>query len=114
MSIGFKIKKLREGKNVSQPSLAAKLGISQSDLSKIENDQTKKIDFLLMDKICKEFDVDLNYFTELNQINNIKKLEGCVNNHGTINLTPEHFMDFIKSIFDENALLKEKIKKIEE
>ena len=55
MSVGFKIKKLREEKKLSQPELANILDISQSDLSKIENGRTKKIDFQLMDKVCKEF-----------------------------------------------------------
>lgn len=106
MSVGFKIKKLREDKKLSQPNLAEILGISQGDLSKIENDQIKKIDFLLMDKVCKEFDVDFRYFTESNQINNIEKLEGCVNNHGTINMTPENVLKFIETVFEENTALK--------
>ena len=42
MSIGFKIKKLREGRNLSQPILDSELQISKSELSKIENNQTKK------------------------------------------------------------------------
>ncbi len=30
----------------------------------LKSGKTKKIDFLLMDKVCKEFDVNLNYFLE--------------------------------------------------
>ena len=112
MSIGFKIKKLREDKKLSQPHLAEILGVSQGDLSKIENDQIKKIDFILMDKVCKEFDVDFSYFLESNQINKIAKLEGCVNNHGTINMTPEYVLTYINNIFDENTLLKAEIEKL--
>jgi transcriptional regulator with XRE-family HTH domain len=110
MSTGFKIKKLREEKNLSQPELAAILDISQPELSKIENDQVKKIDFLLMDKVCKYFDKDFEYFKEQSQINNIEKLDGCVNNYGTINMNPENILEFIKSIFDENIQNKEIIK----
>lgn len=105
MSIGFKIRKLREEKDYSQPHLANLLGISQSELSKIENEQTKKIDFLLMDKVCKEFYVDFQCFTESNQVNNIEKLQGCVNNHGTINMTPEN-------VFKENISMKKEIDKL--
>ncbi|AYN00858.1 helix-turn-helix domain-containing protein [Chryseobacterium sp. 3008163] len=36
-NIGFKLKKLRESKNISQEELAEELDISQSKLSKIEN-----------------------------------------------------------------------------
>ena len=110
MSIGFKIRKLREDKKLSQPYLAEILGISQGDLSKIENDQIKKIDFLLMDKVCKEFDVDFRYFTESSQIstNNVEKNDGSVVgfNHGTINLCPEDFIKQLKNVFEENAALK--------
>ena len=37
LDIGFKIKKLREEKNLSQEQLANLLDISQSKISKIEN-----------------------------------------------------------------------------
>lgn len=62
MSTGFKIKKLRERKNLSQLQLAVILDITQSDLSKIENGRTKKIDYILMYKFCKEFNVTFDYF----------------------------------------------------
>jgi transcriptional regulator with XRE-family HTH domain len=51
MSIGTKIRKLREEKNLSQPQLSEILNISQSELSKIENNQIKKIDFLFMNNV---------------------------------------------------------------
>lgn len=64
MDIGTKIKRLREYKNISQTVLASQLGIAQNTLGLIENGDTKKIDFLLMDKICKIFEVDFNYFID--------------------------------------------------
>jgi transcriptional regulator with XRE-family HTH domain len=64
MDIGFKIKTLRDKKRLSQPELAHRLGISQTALCEIESGKTKKIDFLLMDKVCKEFEVDFDYFIE--------------------------------------------------
>lgn len=64
MDIGTKIKRLRENKNISQTVLAGQLGIAQNTLGLIENGDTKKIDFLLMDKICKIFEIDLNYFID--------------------------------------------------
>lgn len=64
MGIGVKILKLRKIKKLSQPELAHRLGISQTTLCNIESDKCKKIDFLLMLKICKEFDVDFNHFIE--------------------------------------------------
>ena len=61
-NIGFKIKRLREKKNVSQEQLAYELDISQSNLSRIENGAVEKLDFLLMQKVCDFFDTDTDYF----------------------------------------------------
>ncbi|QSW90952.1 MULTISPECIES: helix-turn-helix domain-containing protein [Flavobacterium] len=63
MPVGFKIKKLREENNLSQSLLADQLGISQSELSKIENGRAKKIDIYLMIEICKYFNKSLDFFT---------------------------------------------------
>ena len=98
MDIGVKILKLRNSKKLSQPELSYKLGISQTALSEIESGKTKKIDFLLMEKICKEFNVDFDYFIDGKQNeNNVKKAEysniGCTN--GTINLVPEGILENI-------------------
>ena len=62
--LGFKIKKLREQKNVSQEQLATELDISQSKLSKIENGRTTKIDFALMTKLAELFKISLENFLE--------------------------------------------------
>ena len=48
MNIGFKIRKLRENKKMSQNELALQLGISQTTLHNIETGNSHKIDFLLM------------------------------------------------------------------
>jgi transcriptional regulator with XRE-family HTH domain len=50
-SVGFKIKRLRERKNISQEEFAYKLDISQGTLSKIENGVWRKLIFFL----CKKF-----------------------------------------------------------
>ena len=62
MSIGVKIKRLRESFDFSQPELAYRLGISQTTLSNIESDKCKKIDFLLIIKVCQEFEISVDYF----------------------------------------------------
>jgi transcriptional regulator with XRE-family HTH domain len=63
-SVGFKIKRLRERKNISQEEFAYKLDISQGTLSKIENGTVDKIDFLFMQKVCDYFEVDSDYFLD--------------------------------------------------
>ena len=64
MSVGTKIRKLRIQNKLSQPELASKLNISQTALSEIESGKTKKVDFLLMDKVCNVFGVNFDYFLE--------------------------------------------------
>ncbi len=102
---------------MSQPELAHKLGIAQTTLSNIESGQTQKIDFVLMDKICNEFNVDFEYFTEGKQVNKIKKNDGSVavigNNQGTINLFPEDLIEQLKKIIEESKLKDMKIIELE-
>ena len=70
MEIGIKIKKLREGKKMSQMELAYILGISQSKLCHIESNEDKSIDFVLMHKVCQFFEVGFDFFLDLNKTNN--------------------------------------------
>ena len=65
IDIGFKIKKLREEKNLSQEQLANLLEISQSKLSKIENGRLKKIEMKLVLKFCKNIDINLDDFLRI-------------------------------------------------
>jgi transcriptional regulator with XRE-family HTH domain len=67
MNIGVRIKRLREVNSWSQPELAHRLGISQTTLCNIESSKFKKIDFLLMVKVCQEFEVSFDYFLEEKQ-----------------------------------------------
>jgi len=63
-SIGFKIKRLREQKNISQEDMAYQLDISQSYLSKIENGAIEKLDFIFMQRIADFFKVEPQYFLD--------------------------------------------------
>lgn len=111
MSAGFKIKKLREQKDLSQYSLAIILNISQSELSKIENGQTKKIDFLLMYKVCTYFDTNLDFFIEKeHQINKKQELGSDYNVSATTIFFPEKIIEDIKKLIEDN---KQKTKLIE-
>ncbi|RZJ85746.1 MAG: XRE family transcriptional regulator [Chryseobacterium sp.] len=64
MTIGTKIRKLRELHRISQPALALELEISQSTLCNIESGTTKKIDYLLVYQLCRLFEVDMHYFID--------------------------------------------------
>lgn len=115
MRIGTKIRKLRDKAGITQPELAYRLGISQATLCNIESGETKKIDFLLMDKICKEFDVDFEYFIEEKQVNRVKENNGTIAySIDNVNNCPENLIENIKSLINDNIEKTIKIKELEE
>ena len=59
--LGAKLVNAREEMNLKQTDVCKKLGISQSDLSKIENGQ-KKLDFLFLLELTKLYKKTLEYF----------------------------------------------------
>jgi len=118
MEIGTKIRKLREDKKLSQNELALELGISQTTLHNIEIGASQKINFLLMDKISRIFDKDLDYFLENNTVNiNVKENKGQVSyRNGTINNNyPEFLLEELKNLLiakdEQIALLKNALEK---
>jgi transcriptional regulator with XRE-family HTH domain len=65
--IGLRLKKIREAHNISQKELAKILNIAPSNVSKYESGSLE-INFETLAKICKYFDVSLDYlfgFTEI-------------------------------------------------
>jgi transcriptional regulator with XRE-family HTH domain len=111
MEIGTKIKKLRENRKMTQPELANILGISQPSLCNIESGDTKKIDFILLDKICKEFEVDFNYFLDeskkLFKVN--KSIGGVVGDNATINNYSE---GIVENIIKRLEIIEDQIKNL--
>lgn len=110
MKIGRKIYRLREESKISQTELAHQLGISQTTLHNIESEHTKKINFSLMDKVCKIFNKDFSYFT--NDQNNIS------NNHGMISISQtesvlDDILERIKKVIQESKAKDKKIKDLE-
>lgn len=100
--IGFKIKQLRNSKNIPQLELAEQLNISQSCLSSIENGETDKIDFLLMQKVCEVFKINPEFFFENQQNNtyNIHENKGTItNNHyGDVYQCPNEVINEISKL----------------
>ncbi len=118
MSIGFKIKKLREKHDFSQQDLAHQLDISQTKLSNIENDSTEKVDFVLMDKICQIFSVDFSYFLEpeTKHINNITENKGNIvlyNNQGTVTFPYDVILEQVKLLIDDVKQKDARIRELE-
>lgn len=64
-----------------------------------------------MDKVCKEFDVDFDYFRDFTQVNNVNKNKGTIaNSVGTINNCPVSIIEQVKLLVEENATLKKEVK----
>lgn len=117
-SVGFKIKRLRERKNISQEELAYKLEVSQGTLSKMENGMVERIDFSFMQKVCDYFEVDPNYFLEGETvINEVHTNNGVVYNKGTFNNFPEEILknqeQITKLIETQNKLIEKLLGKNE-
>jgi len=115
MSIGVKIRQLRDERKMSQNELAYQLGISQTTLHNIESGNAHKIDCLLMDKVCNIFDKDFSYFANDSVVNNnIKENNGQIGceNFTVNNQYPESILAEIQNLIDENKLLKSKISEL--
>lgn len=82
--LGSRIKELRSLNNITSSELASRIGISQAQLSRIENN-VNTATFETIFKICEIFNITLTDFF----------------NDGTNNLIPTHFKEFI----DENKNL---------
>lgn len=61
-TFGYRLKKLRERKKLTQGQLAEKLEVDQSTISNYERD-TKRPDFEMIQKIAAFFEVNIDYLT---------------------------------------------------
>ena len=119
MAVGRKIYKLREERKMSQTELAHLLDVFQTTLHNIESENSKKIDFALMDKVCKIFDKDFSYFTDDTVFNNNvtgeKATVALINgqNHGTVNMCPENFSEEMRKIIEDNKKKEDRIEILE-
>lgn len=107
-SIGFKIKKLREQKEISQEDLAFQLDISQSYLSKIENGSIEKIDFLFMQRVAEFFKVEPQYFLEGDTIINVETSNNsAVGNNNVSNINHNINPDLFKSVMQNQQQISQ-------
>ncbi|MCD1117345.1 helix-turn-helix transcriptional regulator [Chryseobacterium sp. C-17] len=100
---------MREEMHFSQAQLAFELGISQGTLHNIESGHSRKIDFLLVDKICQFFDKDFKYFLDEKTVNNINE------NHGQtvfLNNLQENYLEEFKNLVLRNKENEEIIKEL--
>ena len=55
--VSIRVKELREGRGWTQVELAERAGITRAQLSRIENHQTKGIDFQTLDSLARALEV---------------------------------------------------------
>lgn len=110
MEIGIRIKRLREKQKISQTELSAILGISQTKLCHIESSEDKSIDFILMYKVCRYFNVGFEYFlTEYTESDSrLKDIQG---NDSQENF-PENILRQINSLIADNKFKDRQIKEL--
>jgi len=109
MEIGIKIKKLREGKKMSQMELAYILGISQSKLCNIESNEDKSIDFVLMHKVCQFFEVGFDYFLDNSNNQPLKNSNSLASIHDAFE---DSVMNQIHFLIADNRLKEQRIQEL--
>ena len=114
MSIGNKIKKIREFKNLTQEHVANKLGVSQSNYARIEKDEVKITDVRLK-QIAEILDVteeeiknlDESIIFNITNGHNSTAGQNCIVNN--YHISPE-----IQKLYEDKIkLLEEKIQYLE-
>ena len=114
MEIGIKIKRLREHQRLSQMELSTILGISQSKLCHIESNVDKSVDFILMHKICRFFEVGFDYFLEEKNSSDFQNK----NQNDVISVTngyhsfPESLIGQINSLILDNTFKEKQIQEL--
>ena len=114
MSIGTKVRKYRMLKCLSQRDLADKTEVSQSIISSLESDKTIP-NSLLLDKIAKELDVDINTLLQDDSIvqNNYNKAIGNIHSRVTINNNcPENVIEMVLANQEKLVILFENQNKL--
>lgn len=77
MTVGLKIKALRDEQGLTQVDLAKKSGISRASIQAYEKDDAS-ITFSVIEKLAKALNVDVSYFLSPSQSNIVSKLSPSV------------------------------------
>jgi transcriptional regulator with XRE-family HTH domain len=112
MKLGSKIKILREWKNYTQEYMAEKIGLTQSNYSRIERDETD-VTFTRLQKIAEVLNINVDDLVKLG--------DNCIfnNNYGELKGTQsgnsfDYPTELIELYKDKANLLQEKVNLLEE
>jgi transcriptional regulator with XRE-family HTH domain len=114
MEIGIKIKRLRARDKISQMELSSVLGISQTKLCHIESNVDKSVDFILMHKICRFFEVGFDYFLEekINTDFQNKNPKEWISVTNGFHSFPESLIGQINSLILDNTFKEKQIQEL--
>lgn len=112
ITIGNRIRKLRDIKNIKQDDIAKELGMSQSNYSRIENDEIKANDDAL-EKIASIFKMSKDELTNVDE--NTVNFNNCSGSAYKVDVMHNYAISpEIKKLYDDKiTLLEEKIKWLE-
>ena len=113
MTIGNRIRKLRDVKNIKQDEMARELGMSQSNYSRIESDEVK-INEDVLEKIAILFKMSKEELTNFDE--NVVNFNNCTGSAYKVETMHNYAISSeIKKLYDDKIiLLEEKIKWLEE
>lgn len=107
LTLGRKIKKLRELRNYTQEYMADQLGVSQPAYSKMETDETE-INDVRLTQIAKALNIsvqDILAFDEKTIFNIMHNQTGIYNNGGT----HYHFPEDLKKLYEDKIHLMQEM-----
>ncbi len=112
MTIGTRIRQLRDAKNIKQDEMAKKLNMSQSNYSRIETNEIKATEEVI-EKVAEIFGLEKEQLIDPD--NSLVHFENCTNTAYKGNVVHNYAISpEIKKLYDDKiALLEEKIKWME-
>lgn len=103
MNVGYKIKSLREAKNIARKKVAFELGMSEEGYAKIERNEVDLNTEKLL-KISQIIDVPINKFfeNECTVINNQDFKDNATGGNLIFNQFPEKYIEILHDLVESN------------
>ena len=106
--IVFRIKQIREKKNITAYKLAKEVGISRSYLSELENNKKMNVSLKVLFDISKYLDVNIKdlFYTSLDIEKLRKEMHNCINKYGLDSKEVLEISQLIDLLLNINGVIK--------
>ena len=106
--IVFRIKQIREKKNITAYKLAKEVGISRSYLSELENNKKINVSLKVLFDISKYLDVNIKdlFYTSLDIEELRKEMHKCINKYGLDSKEVLEISQLIDLLLNINGVIK--------